>query len=99
MQLFFADSCPILGMAAISPAPISGMNGPPQPGTKGREKIFWASRPNRYLLHRFKKKSFKNPKEHENLMRFPGKDFLGLDFKADSLNFFGNPCGRILVLF
>jgi len=41
----------------------------------------------RYLLHRFKNKSFETPKEHENLIRFPGKDFFGLDFKADSLNF------------
>jgi len=83
MKLFFMDSCPILAVAAVSPASISGMKGPP-PGTKGREKIFWVSRPNRYLLHRFKKKSFKNPKEHENLIRFPRKDFFGLDFKADS---------------
>ena len=61
--------------------------------------IFWALRPNRYLLHRFKKISFEIPKEHENLIRFPGKDFFGLGIKADSLNFFGNPCGRILLYF
>ena len=42
--------------------------------------------PNRYSLHRFPYESFETPNEHENLIRFPGKDFVGLEFKADSLN-------------
>ena len=54
---------------------------------QGEGEDIWVLRPNRYLLHRLKKKSFETPKEHENLIRFPGKDFFGLDFKADSLNF------------
>jgi len=54
---------------------------------QGEGGYIWVLRPNRYLLHRFKNKSFETPKEHENLIRFPGKDFFGLDFKADSLNF------------
>jgi hypothetical protein len=53
----------------------------------GEGEDIWVLRPNRYLLHRFKNKAFEIPKEHENLIRFPGKDFFGLDFKADSLNF------------
>ena len=42
--------------------------------------------PNRYSLHRFPCESSETPNEHENLIRFPGKDFVGLEFKADSLN-------------
>jgi hypothetical protein len=51
-----------------------------------KEKGLLALWPNRYSLHRFPYESFETPNDHENLIRFPRKDFAGLDFKADSLN-------------
>ena len=64
------------------PSGMDGLFGP----QRNKRKDFCPLWPNRYSLQRFPYESFETPNEHENLIRFPGKDFVGLEFKADSLN-------------
>jgi hypothetical protein len=75
MQLFFMDSCPILAVAAVSPAFISGMKGPPSPEPRGGKRSFGLH--GRIVIYStaLRKNLLRTRKNMKTLFGFPERTF------------------------